>query len=495
MKNFNKRRFKYRANNAVLVAAAIVIFVLVNLLAEAVSEKFPQTRIDITDNGRYNIGETTKKVLADVEDSGDQVTIYYLKNESDENVYVKEAVLKYLAECKSLKYEVKNYIKDPAFLKKFGDIENVNEGSLIVEDADTGRHRIISVNEMFPQESYGQDGQTNVSMNVESVLTNTLAYCISDQETMVLFTNDHGEPSQDEINNVLSGENITAYNNFSLKSSDVPEDCDMLCIIAPIYDFSAEEIDRLDDYLDRGGSVQIAVEPYAELPRLENYLAEWGVSLGDGMVEELNQGYSTVDPGSGLNVTFPQLADMDMTDDVRSSGKPVYMTLNRSVSVEDDPTGEITATPVLYTTNNAVKYDFIYDENGNSQGLDDGERGVYDLCVYLEKTVGENYDRTARLLVSGSSSPWGITNYSDVVDMSGYLEEDAFANRLFFVGSAYDMMDLEGTKLTISSKSFSTPRLVMTKTQQTVYKVLFCWVLPLLILVGGIAVWLYRWHL
>ncbi len=495
MKKLNKRRLKYGANNTVLIVGAIVIFVLVNLLAAALSEKFPATRIDLTENGLYEIGKATKDVLSELDEGDNDVTVYYMRDSGEKDSYVNEVILKYVAASKKLKYEDVFYIKDPGFVNRFTDIENVSEHSLIIENASNGRHRMISYIDMFEISSDASTGQRYPSAAVlESRLTNALAYVISQEETVVCFTTDHGEPSPSEMVNVLAGENITAA-QFSLKMADVPDQCQMLYIISPVDDFLPEEIDRLDDYLDRGGSVQIAVEPYFELPRLEAYLAEWGVSLGDNVVAEGNPNYSTQNPNNGLDVIFPQVVESGLTKDVVSKNVPVFATLCRSVSFKQDNLGAITEKTVFYTTKQGMAYELLYDENGETNGMGEGVQGVYDLAVYLEKTVGEDYDKTARLLVAGSSSFWGVTQYAEVADMTGFLRESSIGNNSFFVGSSYEMIGLNSTKLTIEGKSLSSTRLIMTESQQKMYRMIFCFALPVAIILAGIIIWLRRRHL
>lgn len=490
MKKINKRRLKYGANNTILIAAAIVIFILVNLLAAALSEKFPATRIDLTGNGLYEIGDATRGVLAELDASGDEVTIYYMKDSGEEDVYVKEVLLKYLAASDNLKCQDVYYVRDPGFVKRFSDIDSVSEHSLIIEDSTTNRHRLINYIDMFEISSNASTGQRYPSAAIlESGLTNALAYCISEEETVVCFTTDHGEPNPGQMATILSGENITAT-SFSLKTADVPEECRMLYIISPIYDFTAEEIERLDDYLDRGGSVQLAVEPVVDLPRLEAYLAEWGVTLDNNYVVEGNPSYMVVEDGS---VFLPRSVESAFTSDIISSNIPVFATLCRSISFEQDLLGAITKSTVFYTSRYATAYDVIYDEEGNIEESDnDGAQGVFDLAVYLEKTVGENYDKTARFLVSGSSSFWGVSSF---FEFPVSLSDSSYGNNRFFVNSSYEMLGLNSTKLTIGGKSLGSTSLVMTVTQQVMYRIIFCFALPLIILVGGIIIWLRRRHL
>ncbi len=498
MKKINKRRLKYGANNFILIIAAAVIFVLLNLLAAALSEKFPATRVDLTENGMFEIGDATKGVLAELDESGDDVTIYYMKGGDDEDYRVKEVILKYLAASKNLKYEVKYFNRDPAFVQRYTD-GTVTEHSLIVDDATKDRHKILNSVDLYEGINTNSDGSAYATvLNVESRITNALDYCISDEDVTVCFLTDHGEPNPAEMGYVLGSENITPT-TLSLKNRDVPQECGMLYIISPVYDFTAEEIERLDNYLDRGGSVQIAIEPYFDLPRLESYLAEWGVTLGDNIIAEGDPNYSSMDTQSGLDVIFPQVEEADVNGDLLDSGSRVFATLCRSVNFEQDMLETITCQRLLRTTRYGMSYEMAYDENGEASGLSDGAQGTYALAVYLEKTVGENYDKTARLLVAGTSSLWGVSQYAASVglDLTGFLMEKNYGNNAFFVGSTYEMLGLNSTRLTISGKSMRVSVNVdaLSTAQKRLYRIIFCFALPIIIILAGIAVWLRRRHL
>ncbi len=487
----NKRRLKYGANNVVLIIASIVIFVLVNFLAEALSEKFPAARFDLKGNGVFEIGNTTKSVLADLDRSGGKINLYYIQNSGDENEYVKEVVLKYLAGSKNLEYEVKNINKDPAFAKKFSDTGTIQENSIVVENAKNSRYRIINPEDMIV---YDESGSPSAA-DLESLLTNAIAYCLSDEDTVVCFVTDHGEVDPSEMGSVLTDENISPT-TLSLKTGEVPDACKMLYIISPMDDFTADEIDHLDNYLERGGCVQLAVEPFFTLPRLESYLAEWGVTLGNDIVVENDPNYKVQKRNENeLDIFYPQVEHIDINGDLleNGNGRPVFSTLCRSVSFEQDMLGVINCERALRTTRYGSGISFSDDENEEPQT----QTGTYALALYLEKPVGENYDKTAKLLVAGSSSFWGASNYAEAIglDLSGILSEGSLGNNRFFVGSTYEMIGINSTRLTISSKSLRYSRLAMTATQQTLYRIIFCYALPIIIILAGLIIWLRRRHL
>jgi hypothetical protein len=68
----------------------------------------------------------------------------------------------------------------------------------------------------------------------------------------------------------------------------VPEDCELLVILGPAQPFQQHELDVIRDYLERGGSVLIAVRPRVKTG-LEKLLQEYSVAVGDNIVFDPQQ--------------------------------------------------------------------------------------------------------------------------------------------------------------------------------------------------------------
>ena len=60
-------------------------------------------------------------------------------------------------------------------------------------------------------------------------------------------------------------------NSYSLiTSNSIPEDCDIICILGPIFDYTQNEIEILKDFLDKGGKMILAFNDYQETENLDN---------------------------------------------------------------------------------------------------------------------------------------------------------------------------------------------------------------------------------
>jgi hypothetical protein len=77
--------------------------------------------------------------------------------------------------------------------------------------------------------------------------------------------------------------------SIDLRKTEVPEDAGLVVISNPVKDFEKaadgathirSEIERLEKYMERGGNIYVAIDPYSEkLHVLENFIAKYGIEI------------------------------------------------------------------------------------------------------------------------------------------------------------------------------------------------------------------------
>ena len=60
---FKTKNMRYGINATALTVMFIVVVVLVNMLAGALSDKFPSINIDLSENGQFEISKATKEAI------------------------------------------------------------------------------------------------------------------------------------------------------------------------------------------------------------------------------------------------------------------------------------------------------------------------------------------------------------------------------------------------------------------------------------------------
>ena len=126
-----------------------------------------------------------------------------------------------------------------------------------------------------------------VSYNGEEVMAAMISWVLNDRHQTVYFTQNHGESADISFSNLLtcSGYYVEVIN---LRKQEIPEDAGMIIISNPTSDFDRSvenattrgEIDKLEDYLERGGKLYVALDPYVkELKNLESLLRDYGIEM------------------------------------------------------------------------------------------------------------------------------------------------------------------------------------------------------------------------
>ena len=135
---------------------------------------------------------------------------------------------------------------------------------------------------------YTLDSSANIiAYNGEEVIAAMVSWVLHDEHPVAYFTQNHGETADVAFSNLLTcaGFYVEAIN---LRKDEIPQDAGMVIISNPTNDFelsvaNAEvrgEINKLEDYLERGGKLYVALDPYVkELKNLEGLLKKWGITL------------------------------------------------------------------------------------------------------------------------------------------------------------------------------------------------------------------------
>ncbi len=167
----------------------------------------------------------------------------------------------------------------------------------------------------------------------------------------VLFTTGHGERSLDDFdqNGLSQAQDLLGKDNFELESwpslgkSDVPEGTDLVVIAGPTSGFTQPELDALSAYLAKGGRLLAMVDP--TLPGgssalvdtgLRDFLKAYGVELGEDIV---------VDPSNPLpffgaeTIFTSSYGGHPITKSLEQAQVPSVLALARSIVKGKAPAG------------------------------------------------------------------------------------------------------------------------------------------------------------
>lgn len=280
------KHLKRGAFSVALIVVTTVAVIAANLLLRQVPAEY--TEFDVTKERLYSLSEDSFRVMDGLQED---VTIYVLSTESGMNQDVVQTLNRYQNYSKHITVEYVDVSSNPAFAAQYTDAA-VNARSLIV--VSDRRSKYIDVNDLYQTElSYETYAYEMTGFDAEGQITSALNYVTMDDMPKVYLLEGHGERSLEEgFLSVLAKLNIE-YQTLNLLTTDqVPDDAKGLIINAPTADLSADDTEKIRQYLDGGGD-GLFVYSYSReaLPNYESLFADYHVTMADGMVVEQDMDY------------------------------------------------------------------------------------------------------------------------------------------------------------------------------------------------------------
>ncbi|MGI5963888.1 MAG: GldG family protein [Lawsonibacter sp.] len=323
--------------SAIVLALLVVINVFVSILPTNL------TKYDISASKLYSITSNTKVVVNALEDD---VTIYWIVQSGEEDAILENLLGKYESLSDHIHVVKKNPDIYPTFAQQYTD-ETVQNNSLVVECGD--RSRFIGNDDIYLYQANLNSYSYDSSFDGEGAITSAIDYVVHEDQPQLYLLEGHGESDlPEEFQEQLEKENIQ-LNTFSLLTVDtIPEEADCVMIYAPESDISQAEQEMLADYVSGGGKLLVLAGPTEEeeLTNLSGLLADYGVSVQDGIVVEGDRAHYAFQSPLAL---LPDMASSSITDPLMEDRYFPIFPVAQGLLVGDTPSG-VTVTQLLTTS-------------------------------------------------------------------------------------------------------------------------------------------------
>jgi hypothetical protein len=476
----NTRSLKYGTNSLVLIGIVIVLVILLNMVFG-----FLNVEWDITPRQIYSITETTKSILGSLDAD---IRVTYLQDEASlrKDVSTREILMvlqKYVGGHVSL-----NFIdpdRSPNLKSDLGLASSFNPaaGNIVVQSIDpaTGaviKSKILSgVADMFEFETDSTTGtKTKIGIKAEQVMTGAILFVTSDYTPVVYFTQGHGELSLEQYYSRLG--NLIKNANYDVRGIDLqtvtkmPDDCELVVVLAPTTDLLPAERELLRNYVQFGGRVMALVAPPTtadRYPNLEGVLSMFNIAFNYDTVSEKNSSYYV----SGQQA-FLKLAPLASTF-VTAVNKSVVFPGSRSLRILLNQVEGLTVTPLFKTSDAAEAKDF---ETGAIT------KGPFTVAAYADVLYQMD---TSRAVVFGNP-----TFAADAVaGVYGEYGAEVLYKSVTWLTGVSDI----NKQNTVSTKYYGKRLVDITAAQATQISIAVSIVFPLLLFAGGFIVWNKRRHL
>lgn len=302
MRKLSKRGAGKERESRLLVIAAIVLFLVLNILLAYLANTFGWYFAAV-DPMFYTLSGVTDEYFEAINPDGKKVEFYFCMSpdslrENNTFARILDMVQQFDEKYDFFTLKHLDTYYDYATLERFSkdaegkDIE-INNQSIIVYSPESGAPALVRSLSTFYY--YDTEDTTNDDMifNGEEVIASLVAASLQKDRPDALFTLGHGEaPTASFMNAFYSaGYDVNAKD---ISSGEIPEDTEIVVIASPKYDFEEYadktiecEISRLADFVKEGGTILYLRSTEAgTLPRLEEFFSRYGIVAEGGMITD-----------------------------------------------------------------------------------------------------------------------------------------------------------------------------------------------------------------
>ena len=288
-------------------------------------------------------------------------------------------------------------------------------------------------------------------------------------------TQQAGDSSMTRAVSTLESKNYTVKTLNLLIDNEIPEDARVIVIAGPTKPVSQDEVNLLKKFMDSGGSLLVMEDPTAltqfgqdKDPLADLLSKEWGTTFNDDVVIDLNSPQPTTAASAYYDPSHPVTVNMN--------NLVSFYPFTRSLTTAESSEG-LTLTQLVKTNERSWgETDFASISQGGQVALNENEVvGPLTLAV-----AGENPSTKGRVVLFGTSQ------FATDQIFDRYGNGDMFVNSVDWAAEQESLASI--TPKNSTQRTFTPP-------SQLYWIFIFLtsiFIIPGLILVGGVSTWLAR---
>ena len=500
----------------IFTAIIVVIFIVANILATAMTRRFP-LNLDLTAEGDFTVSQENIDYIKSVIRP---VTLTICASETNYASYMSAYLQssyggtdpsggKYFAQTLTLLSEYTKYndkievvFADPQ-QPNFADVQKRVSasaslaGAILVESTfdldgkEVYHNKILNFDSLYEiKDPTGQaqyyGGYELSGSNVESAVTSAIYSVTSDKTTRVGYVMARmPEGTLDAFCGALSDNNYDVSPIDNIMTTEIDPEIEMVIIAAPDSDYSAAELAKLDKYLDNNGErgkslIFFASSASPQLPNLYAFLSEWGINIQPGSVIETDASNHTPGKPGTIGMMNRKTAFTTAVNDLTR----MYLCAdNAPMTIGFKTQGNRETTELMSTGETAV-----IRPDGSPEAWDSSAAPKHQFSTAILSTdllFGDAYSEKKSYLMVFSSADFIGEEWMQYSGSVGNMEFALDAVNTISGGNA----DIKFTARTITTKSFADK---VTAASGFVAILVFVVLIPLGQIVTGIIVFIRR---
>jgi hypothetical protein len=477
-----------KSGRLVSIFFAVVFVGVLNAVFLLLVQRFPGLSFDLTRAKLFKLSERTGEYIGNLQK---EVTIYVLAREetfaetSPYNAQANEVFKQFEKNSPRISLVYMDYVKNPGFASSYPGL-TMKHGDILVTLAEKPEERnsLVKTEELFNY-ARGRQGELSiVSSRAEEAIYTAILSITSDKPVRAAFISGHDEYAMDDFAAILRKNNYeTVLWNLTLGRID--PGVDMALIIAPKEDFTARELELLDEFLFNGGNYGKTIFYCADPSRPSHeriavFLREWGILVEDGVVFETDE--------MRVYNYQPFYAMADYAEEEYSAltnFKPMLAPVSRPLGILFEYRNNYSVKPLLvFGPSTGVRPSNAPDTFTAADAVIRGPLPALALCRYsvINRETGRA-DMVSNVLVAGSAGMLDTL----AVDNPSFANTEYLVNLLNQLSGRQDIIPLAPKSFT--GRGLNLPRLTV-----NVLGLIFVFLFPAAILAAGLVIWVKRKH-
>lgn len=493
------KREGLRSISVTAISLALVITINLGIFAiPSALISFDASGLDI-----YSLSDASKEFAAEADED---TTIYLLSEQGIPDAQIEQILLEYEAASAHIDYKLINVTSNPDFVAKYigvsyyhtnsNGIRPLSNHSVIIESAK--RYTVINSANYYSYKvgsyTYTEDEflalcQQAVSegydisqigyetfLNVDKVILSGIEYVLLDNVSTVFTLKGHGERdiSESFYSNIKQS-GAGSYDEIILDNfKSVPDYCSTLIISSPTTDISADDANKIIEYIDRGGDIILITSPEnTKMPNLLRVAEKFGLAAGDGVIRDSDKKHHMNDDPSYL------ILDSNPEHPVSSFVHTNYFSQDSDIYARFPNAHPIVKTE-LSDDSLVIKEMFTTSEKATASDKDAAKKLV--AAYSAEKTIDKDAENTANLFWFSSYEA-----FSEKTSKAHPINTVYLLVSLSYMGGVQDFE----TSLDVPPRNISGAFLKIPQSIPVVWGITFG-LIVLIILFSGVALYVSR---
>ena len=455
MQLLQARQARYALYAVSYILIMLAILVVANVLADRHNKSY-----DSTSNKRYSLSEQTAKIVKGLKQPA-TITYYDQSGKFDR---AKDQLEQYSNLSPMVRVRYVDPDKNPELA---ADVRGKAYGTTIVQIGDRKEEA----------KTLTEEGITGAFIRDLKTSVRTVCFVEGSGEHQIEDTDRSGFSRFKEL---LGRDGYQAKSVNLVTKAEVPNDCTVLVVGGPDADYQLPEVEAIRKYVENGGRALVLLDPSLKMGRLDisdnealtMVLESWGITPAKDLILDLNP----IGQLAGLGPQVALVTSYDshaIVNDMkrRATGFP----LARSLDIKS---GDKTTVQKLFSSSDSS----LATKKLNSPAIDPTDpkniKGPLTIAAAGTYNTGKENSQ-GRFVVIGSSA-WAANNF---ISFNG--NPDLALNAINWLASDEDL-------ISIRPKDREDRRITLTQSQMRWLRITSQFLLPLLIVAGGVAVWWRR---